>query len=283
MPSQPSGLVRVADALPFLDSDLHREMGAFDDNFTKTHGKDTRRATRMWVPVPMRQWSRRWEYPYVAQRLVEAFPADAELRFLDAGSGLTFFPHWLRRHFPRAHITCLDYDEGYEAAFARLSESTGDHEVEFVRASMHDMPVPDASVDAVFCVSVLEHTGDYHRILDEMLRVMKPGGLLVLTFDISLDGRTEIAPDGARDLLEAVKSRFEIQEAFDIDSEMRALERPADLLTTDYARAHEPEMLPWRWPLLKSAYDLVQGRGWSGGFFSLACCCVTARKAASDH
>lgn len=278
----PSGMVRLDDAVPFFRGDLHREMREFDDAFTDTYGKATRSATRKWVPVPMRQWSRRWEYPYVSQRLIDAFPADAHLEFLDAGSGLTFFPYWLRRHLPNARITCVDYDEKYGPAFGRMMQMSGDSQVVFAQAALQALPLSDAVFDAVYCVSVLEHTGDYGAVLDEMHRVMKPGGFLVLTFDISLDGRTEISPREVHDLLRAVEKRFQIEEAFRIDDEMRALAEPGELLTTDHARDHEPEMLPWKWPKLKSAYDLVQGRGWSGGFFSLACCCLTARKASGE-
>ncbi len=42
------------------------------------------------------------------------------------------------------------------------------------------MPVPDGSVDVVFCNSLLEHVPDWRRVLFEMSRVLPPGGVAVV-------------------------------------------------------------------------------------------------------
>jgi methionine biosynthesis protein MetW len=43
------------------------------------------------------------------------------------------------------------------------------------------LPYPDHSFDGVFCGEVIEHVRDTDRLLDEIRRVMKPGGLCVLS------------------------------------------------------------------------------------------------------
>ena len=45
-------------------------------------------------------------------------------------------------------------------------------------ADAHDLPLPDASVDAVVLQAVLEHVADPRRCAQEAVRVLKPGGLL---------------------------------------------------------------------------------------------------------
>jgi SAM-dependent methyltransferase len=44
-----------------------------------------------------------------------------------------------------------------------------------------DIPEPDGSFDAVLCTEVLEHLPDPVRALDEMARLLRPGGMFVIT------------------------------------------------------------------------------------------------------
>ena len=41
---------------------------------------------------------------------------------------------------------------------------------------IHDLPFPDASEDAIICIAVLEHVENPLKAMDEIYRVLKPGG-----------------------------------------------------------------------------------------------------------
>ncbi len=43
-----------------------------------------------------------------------------------------------------------------------------------------EFPYPDSTFDTVTCLAVIEHVPDPRRLLDEIARVMKPGGTLLL-------------------------------------------------------------------------------------------------------
>lgn len=52
--------------------------------------------------------------------------------------------------------------------------------LETVRASATDLPHPDGSIDAVVVVDAFHHFPDPERCLEEMARVLAPGGVLVV-------------------------------------------------------------------------------------------------------
>jgi SAM-dependent methyltransferase len=51
----------------------------------------------------------------------------------------------------------------------------------FYCASLVSIPSPDQSFDLVLCTEVLEHIQDDQQALDEIARVMSPGGCLIVT------------------------------------------------------------------------------------------------------
>jgi len=276
-----SGVPLLVDVEALADDPFFREMQAFSQSFLSTCRPAQRWYGRRWCADPLQAWSRRWEYPFVASR-VAAFAdrrSGGGLTILDAGSGVTFFPYYLTRQMPGSRVICCDGNTGYGRALARINRLLGSSDVDFANCMLQELPLPADSIDAIYCVSVLEHTDDYEAILAEFGRVLRPGGMLALTFDLSLDGKGRIDRPAARRLLDLVKSRFELDATLDVAKELDRLDRPEEILTTDYVRSHQPELLPWKHPLLKSAYDLLRGKGWSSGFFSLSCFCMEARLA----
>jgi SAM-dependent methyltransferase len=49
-----------------------------------------------------------------------------------------------------------------------------------------NLPARDGASDAAVCVSALGHVRHQDRMLSELLRVLKPGGVLALTFNIAV-------------------------------------------------------------------------------------------------
>jgi ubiquinone/menaquinone biosynthesis C-methylase UbiE len=90
------------------------------------------------------------------------------------GSGMNF-PHYSR------DIGLLGIDFSPEMlALARKRASDLARDIELRVGDAHDLDVPDASVDTVVCTFSLCAIPDEVRALQEMHRVLKPGGLLLL-------------------------------------------------------------------------------------------------------
>lgn len=49
--------------------------------------------------------------------------------------------------------------------------------INYLKGVGESLPFPDASFDAVFCCDVLEHVNDLPRVIAEISRVLKPGGI----------------------------------------------------------------------------------------------------------
>lgn len=107
-------------------------------------------------------------------------------RVLDIGTGKGRFVIRLARHV--AHVTTVDVSAEeqrvarLEAAYAGVADR-----IEFVQADARSLPWRAASFDVVTSWNAAHHLDDPGRVFSEMLRVLKPGGMLVLT-DFSISG-----------------------------------------------------------------------------------------------
>ncbi len=278
-----SGIPRIDDVDALLKTDLYRRHTDFNREFLRRHAPAMQRYGRQWGLDPFKLWSRRWEYPFAGQRLISYAERRANsaqaLRVLDAGSGVTYFPYYIYENLPQSQIVCCDYNPSYRQIFDEINPARGNPPVSFVDAALQDLPFDDYSLDAICCISVLEHTDNYQEIVKEFVRVLKPGGLFVLTFDLSLDGKFTLRQDVATELLRSLEDQFVAQDGFDLQRELSQMTSP-DVLSTDYVRATHPELLPWSTPakVVKAMQDLIKGYGWTGGFRSRTIFCIDVRR-----
>lgn len=78
------------------------------------------------------------------------------------------------------YVGALGYRHlGLDLSHGSLQLAAG-HGVAPLRADAHRLPLADASADVVVAGEVLEHVRDTHTVLAEAVRVLRPGGTLVL-------------------------------------------------------------------------------------------------------
>ena len=142
-----------------------------------------------WPSDSLHDFSRVWEYPYVFHHLatyLETLPQDAKPVVADIGSGVTFFPFSLAKI--GYQVVCADIDPVCKKDLALASESASHSPgtVGFRLIESSNLPFEDSECDALYCVSVLEHIPDFEKTIAEIRRILKPGGLCLITCDINL-------------------------------------------------------------------------------------------------
>jgi SAM-dependent methyltransferase len=275
-----TGIPPIAAVDQLQRDDLYRTHVEYNRAFLARHGQALAGYGRHWGRDPFQLWSRRWEYPFAAQHTIDFArqqPA-GRMRVLDAGSGVTYFPYFLCDQLSDAEVVCVDSDSSYPQMFAAINQNAGHQRVSFVEGMLQKLPLERDAVDAVCCISVLEHTDNYAEIIREFARVLRSGGLLVLTFDLSLDGKFPLSKETAADLLENVARDFEPFGAVDLHQQLQDMDNPREILSTDHVRRTEPHLLPWKYPLAKAVHDLIKGHGWTGGFRSKSVFCLDCRR-----
>jgi ubiquinone/menaquinone biosynthesis C-methylase UbiE len=276
------GIPLAAEVDQLTRDPLYSDHTASNRAFLARHGQALQGYGKLWGQDPFQMWSRRWEYPFEAQKVLDfvATQGDRPLKMLDGGSGVTYVPYLLVERCPHLSVICCDTNTSYAPMFAAINKELGHERVTFQEAALQKLPYADGGLDIVACMSVLEHTDNYAQIINEFARVLRPGGLLVLTFDLSLDGKFTLSRETAAELLRGVQAKFDVQEGLTPIAELAKMDDKEYILTTDRIKQTQPELLPWRFPLLKGLHDLSKGYGWTGGFRSKSVFCLSAiRKA----
>ncbi len=106
-----------------------------------------------------------------------------------------------------ARVAGLDISESF-VRIARENARCEGVAIEFTRGDAAHMPYPDASFDAVVCVAAFKNFADPVGAIDEMFRVLRPGGTASI-FDLRKDASmADIADEVAGMQLSALNAFF---------------------------------------------------------------------------
>ena len=106
-----------------------------------------------------------------AEVLAQAWPCGTTVADLGCGTG--FLANWLAAR--GADVIAVDHSE---RMLARAREHAGGR-IEFRRGELDALPLRDGEVDAVFANLVFHHLPDHDAAAREVLRVLRPGGVVV--------------------------------------------------------------------------------------------------------
>lgn len=199
----PNRFLRARD---WADPRYARLRGEFDRFYRDEMGGSPHPAHAKHPKRVVTHWSREWEYPWAVLNL----EARAGLRVVDLGCGGSPLLPYLSR---RCGCACVGVDPVLVSPTGRqtlrgfpVEPEAIYPEITWLRRSMTDTGLPDASQDRALCVSVLEHVSpDTARAtLSEIRRVLVPGGRALITTDVGGDHRSLTI--GWRDLLSMARA-----------------------------------------------------------------------------
>ena len=106
--------------------------------------------------------------------------AESGMKVLEVGCG----PGSFAEDIENVDLTCLDpSEEMLKVAKVRVNEARklrGEGPADYVLAIAESIPLPDNTFDRVFCLFSFRDFQDKRKGLEEILRVLKPGGQLVI-------------------------------------------------------------------------------------------------------
>lgn len=103
---------------------------------------------------------------------------EAGKRILDAGAGTTRY----RKYCEHLEYVSQDFGE-YDGVGDKVGMQRGvfDQSQLDIESDITSIPVDDECFDAIMCIEVLEHVPNPIEALRELSRILKPGGVLIVT------------------------------------------------------------------------------------------------------
>lgn len=133
---------------------------------------------RWWLSA----WPHRFSVFRRVPRFLKACPEPFRGEVLEVGAGSGWTTQRILETFPQVELTALDKDLRVTKCLASLQRIYG-RRLEVVCADVLDLPFDRHVFDIIIAVNALHHFDDVRGSLQQLLRVLRPGGLLGVADD----------------------------------------------------------------------------------------------------
>lgn len=132
-------------------------------------------AQRWWMSA----WPHRFHVWWRVPRFLRACPTPFRGEVLEVGAGKGWTSRRVLETFPQVELTAVDVDPAVTTHFTRLMEQYGNR-LHVQPADATALPFDRAVFDFVLAINVMQYLEEQERpkVLLELLRVLRPGGLL---------------------------------------------------------------------------------------------------------
>ena len=159
----------------------------WDDSMASESKFDVKRFNR-WAATYDQSWAQRWYFGPVHSAMISKIAGDAVVDapkcILDVGCGTGRLLRTAAKSWPLARLVGVDPAEHMVAEARRLTTKA-----DFHVAHAEELPIPDATVDLALTSVSFHHWQDQPRGLQEIVRVLVPGGRLCLADHVTPGSR----------------------------------------------------------------------------------------------
>lgn len=125
-------------------------------------------------------WSKIWEYPWLWFNCLGKINWHNKC-LVDIGSEISPMPWFIAAL--GAKVTLIEVDKQWLPVWEKLKAELGLN-IDWHIVQDEKLPISDNTADVVTSFSTIEHQPDKNKAINEVIRVLKPGGLFALSFDI---------------------------------------------------------------------------------------------------
>lgn len=121
------------------------------------------------------------------KKILSMLTLNKSSRVLDVGSGYGGPARYLVKSIG-CRVDCLNISEVQIERTHRLNQQHGmADKIQVIEGSFEEMPIENAQYDVVMSQDAILHSGNRHKVLEEIARVLKPGGEFIFTDPMQSD------------------------------------------------------------------------------------------------
>jgi len=116
---------------------------------------------------------------YEVIRAIKKYHPDEIKSILDIGTADGLMLSAIKKEFPETECVGLEYSQ-------ELIDTCQDKKIKVVQGDAQNPPFPDNSFDAASATALIEHISDPMKMLRAIRRVLKPGGIFIVTTPVPI-------------------------------------------------------------------------------------------------
>lgn len=199
------------------------------------------------------------------EKMLQFSQAEAPATVLDVGCGIGGTSRYLAKRFPDAQVTGITISPEQQRRATALAAERGIPNAKFELVDALNMKFPDDSFDMVWACESGEHMPDKEKYVQEMARVLKPGGRMVVATWCQRETPPEFSPK-ERKTLDYLYGEWTHPYFISIEEYERIMTRTGKLeqiVTADWAKETIPA---WRHSIWVGVWDpwpvIIRPRLW---------------------